>query len=131
MIDKPLLISVMILLGISLIMDYSLSVYAVLLFDYSELHFLKMQSIAVGLGFLMMIIISKLNPDRYFKRIGFVIFLLFFSLILIMQFLPSSLVNTVGGAKRWIHLGPISISPVEFFKVGFVFFFSLEFYKKI
>ncbi len=130
MIDKPLLISVMILLGISLIMDYSLSIYTVSLFDYSELHFFIRQSIAIGLGFLMMIIISKLNPDRYFKPMGFVIFGLFFSLMLIMQFLPSSLVNAVGGAKRWIHLGPISIAPVEFFKVGFVFFLAWSFTRK-
>jgi len=130
MIDKPLLISVMVLLCISLIMDYSLSVYTVSLFNYGELHFFIRQSIAVILGFIAMIIISKMDPDRYFKPLGFVIFLLFFILMIVMQFLPSSLVDAVGGAKRWIHMGPISISPVEFFKIGFVFFLSWSFTRK-
>jgi cell division protein FtsW len=40
------------------------------------------------------------------------------------------LVNAVGGAKRWIHLGPLSIAPVEFFKVGFVFFLAWSFSRK-
>jgi cell division protein FtsW len=34
------------------------------------------------------------------------------------------LVTAVGGAKRWIRVGPMSIAPVEFFKVGFIFFLA-------
>jgi len=130
MIDKPLLIAVMMLLCISLIMDYSLSVYTVSLFGYSEWHFFIRQAIAIFLGFIVMIIISKLNPEKYFTLLGFIMFLLFFILMGIMQFLPLSLVNAVGGAKRWIHLGPLSIAPVEFFKVGFVFFLAWSFARK-
>jgi cell division protein FtsW len=51
--------------------------------------------------------------------------------MIVMQFLPASLVNAVGGAKRWIHLGPMSIAPVEFFKVGFVFFLAWSFKRKL
>jgi len=130
MIDKPLLIATMMLLTISLMMDYSLSVYTVSLFGYGEFHFFIRQAVAVFLGFFMMIVISKLNPDRYFVRLGSIIFVLFFILMIIMQFLPSSLVNAVGGAKRWIHIGPLSIAPVEFFKVGFVFFLSWSLSRK-
>jgi len=130
MIDKPLLITVMMLLCISLIMDYSLSVYTVSLFGYGEWHFFIRQAVAVFLGFGMMIAISKLDVDKAFVPLGFIIFLLFFSLMVIMQFLPSSMVNAVGGAKRWIHLGVLSIAPVEFFKIGFVFFLSWSFSRK-
>jgi cell division protein FtsW len=130
MIDKPLLITVMILLCISLIMDYSLSVYTVSLFEYDELHFFMRQAIAVFLGFFIMIIISKFDPDKYFTKFGFIIFVLFSLLMVIMQFLPSSLVNAVGGAKRWIHFGSFSIAPVEFFKIGFVFFLAWSFTRK-
>jgi len=48
-----------------------------------------------------------------------------------MQFLPSSLVHAVGGAKRWVRVGPMSIAPVEFFKVGFVFFLAWSFARKL
>jgi len=40
------------------------------------------------------------------------------------------LVKSVLGAKRWIRLGPVSLSPVEFFKIGFVFFISWSFSRK-
>jgi len=130
MIDKPLLAAVMILLTLSLVMDYSLSVYTVSHFNYGDFHFFIRQSAAVFIGFVTMVILSKMDPDKWFHRVGLTLFILFFLLMIVMQFLPSSLVNAVGGAKRWIQIGPMSIAPVEFFKVGFVFFLSWSFARK-
>ncbi|SFV51822.1 Cell division protein FtsW [hydrothermal vent metagenome] len=130
MIDKPLLAGVMILLTLSLIMSYSLSVYTVLHFHYTDFHFFIRQSVAVFIGFVTMVILSKMDPDKWFSKVGLLLFILFFILMIVMQFLPASLVNAVGGAKRWIHLGPMSIAPVEFFKVGFVFFLAWSFSRK-
>ena len=130
MIDKPLLAAVMILLTFSLVMDYSLSVYTVSHFGYSDFHFFIRQSLAVFIGFVSMVILSKMDPDRWFHIVGLLIFFTFFILMIAMQFLPSSLVNEVGGAKRWIYVGPMSIAPVEFFKVGFVFFLAWSFARK-
>ncbi len=130
MIDKPLLAAVMALLTLSLVMDYSLSVYTVAHFGYEDFHFFIRQSSAVIIGFIAMIILSKMDPDVWFSRVGLALFFTFFLLMIVMQFLPSSLVNAVGGAKRWIHLGPMSIAPVEFFKVGFVFFLAWSFSRK-
>jgi len=131
MIDKPLLAGVMVLLTISLVMSYSLSTYTVVYFGYEDLHFFIRQSMAIFIGFISMVILSKLDPDKWFSRIGFLLFIIFFVLMIAMQFLPASLVKAVGGAKRWIHLGPISIAPVEFFKIGFVFFLSWSFARKL
>ena len=111
-------------------MDYSLSVYTVSHFGYEDFHFFIRQSAAVFIGFISMVILSKMEPDVWFHRVGLTIFVTFFLLMIVMQFLPSSLVNAVGGAKRWIHLGPMSIAPVEFFKVGFVFFLAWSFARK-
>ena len=130
MIDKPLLAAVMTLLTLSLMMDYSLSVYTVSHFDYVDFHFFIRQSAAVFIGFIAMVILSKMDPDTWFSRVGLTLFVSFFLLMIVMQFLPSSLVNAVGGAKRWIHVGPMSIAPVEFFKVGFVFFLAWSFARK-
>ena len=130
MIDKQLLAAVMALLTLSLFMDYSLSVYTISHFGYDNFHFFMRQSIAVFIGFMVMVILSKMNPDKWIPRVGLTLFILFFLLMIVMQFLPSSLVNAVGGAKRWIHIGPMSIAPVEFFKVGFVFFLSWSFARK-
>jgi len=131
MIDKPLLAGVMALLTLSLVMSYSLSTYTVVHFGYVDFHFFIRQSMAIFIGFITMVILSKLEPDTWFSRIGFLLFFSFFLLMIVMQFLPSSLVNAVGGAKRWIRVGPMSIAPVEFFKVGFVFFLAWSFSRKL
>jgi cell division protein FtsW len=131
MIDKPLLAGVMALLTLSLVMSYSLSTYTVVYFGYADYHFFIRQSMAVFIGFVTMVILSKLDPDKWFSRVGLLLFFSFFLLMIVMQFLPSSLVNAVGGAKRWIKVGPMSIAPVEFFKVGFVFFLAWSFSRKL
>ncbi|HFU77454.1 MAG TPA: cell division protein FtsW [Epsilonproteobacteria bacterium] len=131
MIDKPLLAAVIALLTLSLVMDYSLSTFTVLHFHYSDFHFFIRQSMAILIGFVTMVILSKLDPDKWFHRVGLMLFFSFFLLMIVMQFLPASLVNAVGGAKRWIHVGPLSIAPVEFFKVGFVFFLAWSFSRKL
>ncbi len=131
MVDKPLLAGVMTLLTLSLVMSYSLSTYTVLHFNYADFHFFIRQCMAVFIGFGTMVLLSRMDPDKWFSRIGLSLFILFFILMLGMQFLPSSLVTAVGGAKRWIHVGPMSIAPVEFFKVGFVFFLAWSFSRKL
>ena len=131
MIDKPLLAGVMVLLTLSLVMSYSLSTYTVVHFGYTDFHFFIRQSMAIFIGFTTMVILSKLEPDRWFSPIGLLLFFIFFLLMMVMQFLPSSLVNAVGGAKRWIRVGPMSIAPVEFFKVGFIFFLAWSFSRKL
>jgi len=131
MIDKPLLAAVMALLTLSLVMSYSLSTYTVVHFSYMDFHFFIRQIMAVFIGFVTMVVLSKLDPDKWFSRVGMLLFVIFFILMVVMQFLPSSLVNAVGGAKRWIRIGPMSIAPVEFFKVGFVFFLAWSFSRKL
>jgi len=124
MIDKPLFGATVILLILGLIMSYSLSTYAVMQFHYADSHFFMRQFVAVSIGITLMIGLSKLNPDRWFKPIGIFLFLTFLIILFIMPFLSETLVRNVGGAKRWIHLGPMSITPVEFYKIGFVMFIS-------
>ncbi len=131
MIDKKLLAGVTALLTFSLIMSYSLSVFTVLHFGYNDLHFFIRQSIAVGIGFVAIFVLSKLDPDRWFVPLGMLLFVGSFAAMAAMQVLPASLVTAVGGAKRWIKLGGFSIAPVEFFKVGFVFFLAWSFSRKL
>ena len=131
MIDKALLAGVMTLLTLSLVMSYSLSTYTVLHLEYNDFHFFMRQSIFVLLGFASMVFLSKLDPDKWLVPVGLSLFIVFFLAMIMMQFLPTSLVHAVGGAKRWIRLGSISLAPVEFFKIGFVFFISWSFARKL
>ena len=131
MIDKQLLTGVIVLMTLSIIMSYSLSTYTVLHFHFQDLHFFIRQAASVLVGLVVMTLLSRLDPDIWFDRIGFMLFFLFFLLMVAMQFMPASMVRAVGGANRWIDLGPASIAPVEFFKVGFVFFLSWSFARKM
>lgn len=131
MVDKVLFGAVMVLFTLSLILSYSLSEYVVLYYHYDPFHFFIRQAVAIGLGIVLIVGLSRLDPDRWFVPVGFTVFLLFFVAMIVMPFLPESLVKSVLGAKRWIRLGPISLAPVEFFKVGFVFFLSWSFSRKI
>jgi len=124
MIDKPLFGATVILLILGLIMSYSLSTYAIMKFNYADTHYFIRQFVAVIIGISLMVGLSKLDPDKWFKPIGIFLFLIFLLILLVMPLLPESLVRSVGGAKRWINLGVMSLTPVEFYKIGFIMFIS-------
>ncbi len=129
--DRRLFTLVAILIGISIILSYSLSVYATLLFDTSEFHFALRQAIFGVLSLSIMFVLSLLNPDKWLTPIGFTLFLGSLALMIAMPFLPASLVSEVGGAKRWIKVAGFSLAPVEFFKVGFIYFLAWSFSRKL
>jgi len=78
-----------------------------------------------------MFILSLLNPDKWLSPIGFTLFLGSLALMMAMPFLPTSLVSEVGGAKRWIKIAGFSLAPVEFFKVGFIYFLAWSFSRRL
>ncbi|MCF6308856.1 MAG: FtsW/RodA/SpoVE family cell cycle protein [Sulfurimonas sp.] len=129
--DRKLFTLVSILIGISIVLTYSLSAYTTLLFGVNEFHFAIRQA---AFGFLSILIIWSLaqgNPDKLLTPIGFTLFIGSAVLMIAMPFLPEFLVSAVGGAKRWIKLFGFSLAPVEFFKVGFVYFLAWSFSRKL
>ena len=131
MADRYLFIWTALLIGISIIFSYSLSSYIVVLFGYSDFHFVIRQSAFGLLSILIMWTLSQLNPDVWLKRLGLTLFLGSFLLMAAMPFMPLSLVSEVGGAKRWIKVAGFSLAPVEFFKVGFVYFLAWSFSRRL
>ncbi len=129
--DKKLFYYASTLITIGIVFSYSLSLYVSTIYGVNEFFFFKKQLISGVLGIILMWSLSRLNPEVAFRPIGFIFFLLFLFLMTAMHFLPSSLVTEVGGAKRWIKLAGFSVAPVEFFKVGFVFFLAWSFSRKI
>jgi len=122
--EKRLYIATVSLLFISLVAVYSLSVFTTIYFEASEFAFIKKQLISVLIGLFFLTLFAKMNPYTVFKPLGFALFIGSFIAIVVMLFLPESLVRSVLGAKRWIKFGSISIAPTEFFKYGFVFFIA-------
>jgi cell division protein FtsW len=129
--DRKLFTLVCILIGISIILSYTLTPYVTLLFDVGEFHFVIRQAIYGLLGILIIFLLSQLDPDKWLKSIGFTLFFGSLILMIAMPFLPESIVSEVGGAKRWIKIAGFSLAPVEFFKVGFVYFLAWSFSRKL
>ncbi len=130
MADRKLFTLVSILIGVSIVLSYTLATYTTLLFGVNEFHFAIRQA---AFGLLSIIIIwslAQLDPDKWLKPIGFTLFFGSTVLMIAMPFLPEFLVSAVGGAKRWIKIFGFSLAPVEFFKVGFVYFLAWSFSRK-
>ena len=129
--DYVLFVLASILVIVGVIFSYSLSVYTVLLFDYNDFHFFIRQFIYALLGIGIMYLFLNADPYRFVQKVGKWFFLIFFVLIVLMPFMPDFLVTESGGAKRWIKFPGISISPVEFFKIGFIYFLASSFNRNI
>ena len=129
--DYPLFILVSLLIIISIVFSYSLTIYTVEFFGYNEFHFFIRQA---GVGIVAILIMwrfSLIDPDKIVEKVGMTLFIAFFLLMILMPFLPASMVTASGGANRWIRLPGISLSPVEFFKIGFIYFLSWSFHRKV
>ena len=129
--DRKLFAIVSALIAISIVMTYSLTEYTVLLFGANAFHFAIRQFIFGFLGLFLMYFLAQGDPDKHLKPLGFTLFLGSLILMIAMPFLPESIVSEVGGAKRWIKVFGFSLAPVEFFKVGFVYFLAWSFSRKL
>jgi len=116
---------------ISIIFSYSLSVYTVLNYDYNQFHFFMRQLFVGSFSIVIMWFLSQMEPSKIIGKAGMTLFLLFFFIMAIMPFLPASMVTASGGANRWIRLPGFSLSPVEFFKIGFIYFLSWSFHRRV
>jgi len=129
--DRKLFTLVAILIGTSIVLAYSLSTYTTILFGVGEFHFAIRQSIFGVLSILAIWSIAQLDPDKHLKLLGFSLFFGSTFLMIIMPILPETLVSAVGGAKRWIKVFGFSLAPVEFFKIGFIYFLAWSFSRKL
>ncbi|TLT03308.1 FtsW/RodA/SpoVE family cell cycle protein [Aliarcobacter cibarius] len=129
--DYYLFILVSILVIMSMIFSYSLTVYTVEFFGYERYHFFLRQFVVGVASIAIMWFLSKSDPAKILGKVGMFCFVFFFALMVVMPILPGFLVTESGGANRWIRLPGFSLSPVEFFKIGFVYFISWSFNRKV
>lgn len=73
-------------------------------------------------GLIALVIIRFLPPTLLMR--GVVPFYIFSVLLTCAVFIPG-LGHHAGGATRWIDLGPVTIQPAEFLKIGVVLMFAL------
>jgi len=130
-VDILTFIIVVILMIIGAVFSYSLPVFLEMRANLSHYHFVSHYIIFAILGLFIMILLAKANPDKWFDFIGWGIFLLSGIFLIIMPFLPKFLAPTINGAHRWINLGLFKLAPVEFFKIGVIFFLAWSFNRKL
>lgn len=89
-----------------------------------SLYFIKKQTVWLIIGFAVMIIASRIDPNLFKKYTPHLYCLTLFLLILVLA------VGFVGnGAQRWISIGPITIQPSEIAKLSIIMMLSLYFDK--
>ena len=90
---------------------------------YSDsMYFIKKQSVWLLIGFIVMIIASRIDPHLYKKYTPLLYCVTLFLLILVLA------VGFVGnGAQRWISIGPVTIQPSEIAKLSIIMMLSLYF----
>ncbi len=130
MIDRVLFFTVLSLITIGVISSYTLSSYTVKFHGYDDFHFVIREVATASISIFIIWLLARQNPDKSLHIVGFTLFFGGFALMIAMPFLPSEYVQAVGGAKRWIKLPLFSIAPVEFFKIGFVYFLAWSFSRK-
>ena len=129
--DYQIIIIASVLITIGIVFSYSLSIYTVIYLGYDEFHFLKRQ-FAIGMFSIFLIFLfAHIKPDKLVPLISWSILALFTIAIVFMQALPSSMTVQAGGATRWIRILGFSISPVEFFKIGLVYYLAFSFNKRL
>ena len=81
--------------------------------------FVKMQSIFLIFGIIIMIILSKIDYHLYYKKANLI--LLICAILLILVLIPG--IGTVrNGSRSWFGIGSLGIQPSEFAKIGLIIY---------
>jgi len=129
--DKVIFFTVITLMTIGIVFSYSLTPFLMVRYSAGEFNFVLKQLIFTIMSIFIIWTLSRLQAKDWLHKIGMTMFLGGLFLMVIMNFLPTSIVPSIGGASRWISILGFSLAPVEFFKIGFVYFISWSMSRKV
>jgi cell division protein FtsW len=92
-----------------------------------SMYFVKRQIVFALIG-IVVLILSKNLPYVLYRRLVYVI--LGITLLSLVIVLLPHVGHRVGGARRWLRFGPISIQPAEFAKLALIIYISYSAAKK-
>ena len=119
--DYSLFFLVIFLLGFGLVMLYSVSAYNANDKYGDALHYLRRQGLAVALGLMAMMLISKIDYHIWF-HFGNLAYLVAFGLCAVV--LIPGIGHEAKGSSHWLPLGPLSFQPSELAKLAMILFLS-------
>jgi cell division protein FtsW len=125
--DLALLFITFALMGIGLVMLYSSSSIMAQQRFGDSMYFVKKQILFALVGLAVLIVIKNL-PYVLYRRLVYVI--LGISLLSLIVVLLPQVGHKVGGARRWLRVGPFSLQPAEFAKLALIIYISYSLAKK-
>ncbi len=117
--DRWLIIAVLGLIVIGLMMVASSSVMISTKFYHQPFHFLVRQSIYLMMGFVLAVVVMRMD-SKIWERYS-VHFLFLCILMLVMVLIPG-IGRVVNGSRRWIMFGPIAIQVSELAKMAMILY---------
>ncbi len=119
--DPIILIVTVILICIGIVMIYSSSAVIALERYNDPYFFLKKQVMWMVVGSISMALILRLDY-RTIRRFTYPA--LFITLILLILLLIPQFTREIGGARRWLHIGPIGFQPSELAKSTLILYIA-------
>ena len=126
--DVPFLLLTLLLVGVGLIMLFSASFPMAYYEGENPAYYLIRQGIFAVAGIAAMLLIGRINYERYRVAGKYVLGVAVFLLILV---LVPGVGRTVNGATRWLGFGKLfTFQPSEIAKVGVILYFAESISKK-
>ncbi len=125
--DFPLLLSVIFISFFGLLMVYSTSSIYALGVHNDSLKFLKLHLIYLTLGLSSMFVFMHLDY-RVLRKFVYPAYII--CLILLIAVLIPGVGKKVGGAQRWLDLGPVAFQPAELAKFVIILYLAYSLDKK-
>lgn len=113
--NYSLLFTVIFVTVFGLVMIYSTSSYTAQLMYGDAGYFMKRQALIAAGGFVVMIIVSKINY-HFFAKFAAISYVLSYVLMIAVSLVG----RVVNGKRRWLGIGPLSFQPTEFVKVALI-----------
>ncbi|HYR95993.1 MAG TPA: putative lipid II flippase FtsW [Candidatus Binatus sp.] len=125
--DPWLVLAVVALVGLSVVMVFNVSYfYGQDRFGDSLLFFRK-HLLSIGLGAIVAAVASRVSSATY-RRAAYPLLLVV--LVALVLVLVPGIGLARGGARRWLHLGPLSVQPSELAKFTVVLYLARSIVKK-
>lgn len=117
--DYWMLLSVVLLLGMGVIMIFSTTPYMAFQQYQDSFYYIRKHLFSLGFGLIFFLLGAVANYHVWRKHVFSFLSLTF--LLLLLTYIPGVGVS-LGGASRWLKLGPLSFQPSELVKLSTIFF---------
>ncbi len=125
--DLGLLFPVLLLVGMGIVMVYSASSALALERFGSDYYFLKRQAAFALVGIIVLVAFSYI-PFRVYRPLTYPMLAVVVVMLAIVAF--TDLGVSVGGAARWLQLGPVRFQPSELARLALVIYMAYSMSKK-